>query len=269
MNPAVKDVVRLINAIDQSKHRSAVFLDFCELAYCALAKKASPFEEQREALEAQYMEVVGRYRNKDDVRKMPEIMGITLGEIGKGGCDFLGQVAAELGTLDSKLGQFFTPYEVSRLMAEINLADVDQMIEQQGYITISEPAAGAGGMLMAVADLIENKGHNLETSVWIEAVELSRSTYHMCYIQCAARGLAGKVICGNSLTLEVFTSAYTAGASVFFAANGDPWAKQREQAKQQAAEEQARNEQQAADRENRIKTLGDGPAIKGDQLTLF
>lgn len=75
MNPAVKEVVRLINSIDQSKFRSAVFADFCELAYCALAKNASPFAEQRDALEAQYMEVVGRYRNKDDVRKMPRFWG--------------------------------------------------------------------------------------------------------------------------------------------------------------------------------------------------
>lgn len=269
MNPAVKEVVRLLNGIDQSKFRSAVFANFCELAYCALAKNASPFAEQRDALETQYMDVVGRYRNKDDVRKMPEILGLTLAEIGKGGCDFLGQVAGELGTLDSKLGQFFTPYEVSCLMAQINLNDVDRIIEENGFVTAAEPAAGAGGMLMALADVIEGKGHNLETSVWVEAVELSRPTFHMCYIQCTARGLAGKIICGNSLSLEVFTGAYTAAAPVFFAANGDPLAKQKEQAKQQQAEAEARTEQSESARKDRLASLGSGPAITGDQLTLF
>lgn len=269
MNPAVKEFVRLLNDIDRSKHRSEVFADFCEMSYCALAKKASPFPDQREALEAQYMSVVGRYRDKDDVRKMPEMVGIALGEIGNGGCDFLGMVAGELEVLDAKLGQFFTPYEVSRMMAEISLPDVDEKIAEHGFITVQEPAAGAGGMLMAIADVIEGKGHSLETSVWIEAVELSRPTFHMCYVQCAARGLAGKVICGNSLSLEVFTSAYTAAAPVFFAANGDPLTKQKEQARQAAVQEAKREEQAEAERKDRLVTLGDGPVISGQQLTLF
>lgn len=269
MNPAVKQVVKLLNDIDQSKFRSAVFSDFCEMAYCALAKNACPFPEQRDALETQYMEVVARYRNKDDVRKMPEILALTLAEIGKGGVDFLGQVAGELEVLDSKLGQFFTPYEVSRLMAEINLTDIDRMIDEQGFITVSEPAAGAGGMLMAMADVIEAKGHDLETTVWIEAVELSRPTFHMCYVQCTARGLAGKVICGNSLSFEMFTSAYTAAAPVFFKANGDPFAKQKERAKQWEAEDRARKARLEADRSDRLEDLRDGPAITGEQLTLF
>lgn len=269
MTPAAKEFVRLINDIDRSKYRTEVFSDFCEMGYCALAKKASPFTEQQDALEAQYMEVVGRYRDKDDVRKMPELLGIALGEIGKGGCDFLGMVAGEIGALDSRLGQFFTPYEVSRLMAEINLSGVDQMIDEQGFITLQEPAAGAGGMLMAVADVIEGKGHNLETTVWIEAVELSRSTFHMCYLQCAARGLAGKIVCGNSISLEVFTGVYTAAAPVFLNANGDPFAKQKERAEQWEAAEKERVQRTEAERAERLENLGTGPAIAGDQLTLF
>lgn len=269
MTPAAKEFVRLINEIDRSKHRTEVFSDFCEMAYCALAKKANPFTDQQEALEAQYMGVVGRYRDKSDIWQMKDLFFLALAEIGKGGCDFLGMVAGEIGALESRLGQFFTPYEVSRLMAEINLSDVDQMIEEQGFITVQEPAAGAGGMLMAMADVIEGKGHNLETTVWIEAVELSRSTYHMCYLQCAARGLAGKIICGNSLSLEVFTGAYTAAAPVFLNANGDPFAKQKERAAQWEAAEKERAQRIEAEREERLENLGTGPAISGDQLTLF
>ena len=59
----VTKFIKLLNDIDRSKRRGEVFADFCEMTYCALAKVASPFEEQREALEAQYMDVVGRYRN--------------------------------------------------------------------------------------------------------------------------------------------------------------------------------------------------------------
>ena len=258
MRQPAKDFIKIMGELDRSKHQSEVFSDFCELAYCALAKKASPFEDQRTQLEAQYMEVVGRYRNKDDIRRMPELLGIALNELSAGGCDFLGEVAGEMGVLNDRLGQFFTPYHVSRLMAEINLTGLEKTIEEQRFVTVQEPAAGAGGMLIAVADKVEALGFNLETSLWFEATELSGSTFQMCYIQCAARGLAGRVTHGNSLTMETYTSAFTAAAHPFFEANGDPFAEQKE------AHEKAQ-----AIREDRISAMADAPPIIGDQLSLF
>lgn len=61
--------------------------------------------------------------------------------------------------------------------------------------------------------------------MWIEATELSRTTYYMGFIQINMRGIAGRVICGNSLSLEVYTSAYTAAAPVFISHNGLPLGK--------------------------------------------
>ena len=225
---AVSKFVRIIDWIDQSKHRSEVFQDFCELSYCALAKNASPNPKQKDDLEAQYMAVVAKYRNKDDVCQMPKLLAIAVTELSGGGCDFLGAVAGELGVLDSKLGQFFTPYEVSRLMAEITMTEVSKTIAEKGFVTIDEPAAGAGGMLLAVADVIEGKGHRPETTIWVEATELSRPTFYMCYIQLAARGLSGIVFCGNSLSMEMFTKAFLPATSMFLNKHGDPFKKQRE-----------------------------------------
>lgn len=47
--------------VDKSRHPNEMFRDFCEMAYCALVKAACPFFEQRDQLEAQYMEAVGWY----------------------------------------------------------------------------------------------------------------------------------------------------------------------------------------------------------------
>lgn len=265
MRQPAKDFLKVMGEMDRSKHQGEVFRDFCQMAYCALAKKASPFEDQRTRLEAQYMEVVGRYRNKDDIRRMPELMGIALLELSGGGCDFLGEVAGEMGVLNDRLGQFFTPYEVSRLMAEINLSGIEEQIKNEGFVTVQEPAAGAGGMLIAVADKVESLGFNLETSLWFEAVELSEPTFHMCYIQCAARGLAGRVVHGNSLTLETYTSAFTAAAYQFDAANGDPFAKQK--ADMTAAHAASVVEQ--SNRKERLSQMSEAPPIVGDQLSLF
>ena len=224
-HPAVKDFLRLLRQRDRSKRQTEVFADFCELAYCALAKRPSPFPDQRDQLEAQYMQVVGRYRDKDDIRAMPEMLALALTTISDGGTDFMSEVAGELGALDAGLGQFFTPYEVSRLIAEINLGDAAAQIAAKGFFTLQEPAAGAGGMLLAAADTLEARSLSLN-DVWMDAIELSRSTYHMLYVQLAGRGIAGRVICGNSLSLETYTWAYTPAAAHFVAAHGHPFASQ-------------------------------------------
>lgn len=236
---AVTAFVRALDQFDRSKTRTEVFRIFCEMAFCALAKRASPFADQRDRLEAQYMECVRMFPNKDDVRRMPEMMAIAIQTIAPGGVDFFGQVAAEIGALDARLGQFFTPYEVSRMMAEMSLGDVSAQIEEQGFITISEPAAGAGGMVLAVADVIEKQGFDPTRHIWVEAVELSRATFHMAYVQIAARGVAGRVINGNSLSLETYDQAFTPAAPAFHAMNGHPFAKQQEAARQAARAEKA------------------------------
>lgn len=76
--PAVTAFLRALDSFDRSKTRTEIFRIFCEMAYCALAKRASPFPDQRDRLEADYMSCVGLFPNKDDVRRMPDMMALAL-----------------------------------------------------------------------------------------------------------------------------------------------------------------------------------------------
>ncbi|MGO4855040.1 N-6 DNA methylase [Phaeovulum sp. W22_SRMD_FR3] len=205
-----------MNDIDHSKRRTEVFRDFCEMAYLALANTTAQ-PAKSDATEAEYMACVRRYRHKDDVRKMRDLLEIAVAAIAPGSRDFLGEVAAELGALDASLGQFFTPYDVSRLIAEMNLSDAKSIIEDRGFITLQEPAAGAGGMVIAAADALEKQGFDPRCCLWFEATEINRSTFHMLHIQTAYRGLAGRNIHGNSLTVEKYDSTLTPNALHFLA----------------------------------------------------
>jgi hypothetical protein len=211
--------IKRMNDIDRSKRRTEVFRDFCEMAYLALAKTTA-HPAKYDANEAEYMGCVRRYRDKDDVRKMRDLLEIAVAAIAPGSRDFLGEVTAEVGTLDSSLGQFFTPYDVSRLIAEMNLYDAKSIIEDRGFITLQEPAAGAGGMVIAAADTLEKQGFDPSFCLWFEATEISRSAFHMLHIQTAYRGLSGRNIHGNSLTLEKFGSNLTPNALHFLAQRG-------------------------------------------------
>ncbi|MHB1051410.1 MAG: N-6 DNA methylase, partial [Bacteroidota bacterium] len=106
-------------------------------------------------------------------------------------------------------GQFFTPYNVSLMMAKMTFTGVKDRIQEQGYITVNEPACGSGGMLVAVRQVLIEEGCNPSRDMLIVAQDISDIAFMMCYIQLSLYGLAGKVVHGNTLSMEIFRELYT------------------------------------------------------------
>ena len=59
-------------------------------------------------------------------------------------------------------GQFFTPMAIAELMAEVSIDHIKETIEKDGYITVNEPAAGAGAMVIALANVLKKHGYNYQ-----------------------------------------------------------------------------------------------------------
>ena len=215
-----KDFIKILDEMDRSKHRQDHFRNFCEMTYCAYAKLTALNEERADQLEEQYMSIVGTYKNKDDVRLMPKLVSLTFQALHKKGCDFLGEIAGEIDALDKKNGQFFTPYDVSKMMALMTLPDIEPLIKEDGFFSMSDPAAGAGCMILAAADIVDEQGFDYSEIMSVQAVELNESTYHMLFVQLALKGIAADVINGNSLSLGVFETAHTPAALHFVGKHG-------------------------------------------------
>ena len=210
--------LKRLRSLDGSKDDREKFRDFLELAYCAVAKlTAAP--ERAEALEDRYMTVVRSYRDKDDVRAYPELLAMAACAAPEHG-DFLGPIAAELGVLNPRAGQFFTPWEVSRLMAEMLLADAGAIIAERGFITLSEPAAGAGGMVLAAAETLRRQGHDPARTMLAHAVEISPLCFQMCFLQLAFVGLPALAERMDTLSLERFEAVWTPATAAFYAEHG-------------------------------------------------
>lgn len=214
---AKRDFIEGIHKLARSGRRhSEVLDDFLELAFCAVAKGTYQHidADRAEAFEQRYMKRVGQ-RDAEYVRAMPRLLAIMEPEVGTGGCDFLGEVAGELGSLHEGIGQFFTPYHVSRLIAETTIVDgVNTLIVERGYFTVDEPAVGAGGMLLAIADALAGKGYDPMLCMRARATDLSATAFQMAYLQLSFRGIAAEVFHGNTLTLEQFDSLVTPGMLV-------------------------------------------------------
>ena len=205
----VHDLVR-----EGGRNHREVFADFLELAFCAIAKPTHWDPKRQDELEARYMFVV-RSRDAEYIRRMPELLGMMTIGLQEEPCDFLGSVAGELGALSDHLGQFFTPFELSIAMAEMALSDCDELIREKGFITVSEPACGAGGMVLAAAQVLRSKGLDPELTMYVQAVDLSKTAFQMAYIQLAVSNIAADVCHGNTLTLETFGWEMTPSAFTF------------------------------------------------------
>ncbi len=116
--------------------------------------------------------------------------------------DFLGTAYMQLEIGNDRSGQFFTPPEVSRMMAEMTFTGMEEHIKAKGYVTVDEPAAGAGGMLIEAANTLQRPGFDPRATMLFRAADIDRTCFNLAYFQLSTLGLCGEVIHGNTLSLE-------------------------------------------------------------------
>lgn len=208
-----KQFIKTFTRLAHHRERHDVLADFLEMAFCAVRKTTLPEGPAADAIEERYMAVVRRNKVEDVRGPMPELLGITRLAVQAGGCDFLGQVIVELELPNQHMGQFFTPYDVSRMMAEMTFDTVDEIIAEQGFVTVLEPACGAGGMIIAAADVLEARGFDIGRQLYVDATDISPTCFKMSYLQASFRGIPAIIRRGNTLSLERFEHAVT---PVFF-----------------------------------------------------
>jgi type I restriction-modification system DNA methylase subunit len=206
-----KDLLRLIDRADQREHRGRgeMFRTFLAMAYNAI-KKATVLGAAAEACEAAYMEEVNRLRDPQHTAPIiADALGCVTVGLEEGLHDFMGPVFMETIS-NPHVGQFFTPDELGRLMAEMTaVPDLVEKLSTQDHVTAMEPAGGTGGMVLAVSRALADRGLDFSRRVAWRVVELDRAAYWGCYIQLSLAGVNAEVINGNSLTLEVFDQAIT------------------------------------------------------------
>jgi hypothetical protein len=225
-----KQFIRTFDSIGRHRSRYERFADFLELATCAIRKTTVPPGPEADAFEQRYMNVVARYP-PDDIRTMPKLLAFTQLAVAHGGCDFLGGIAGELEFLDPSLGQLITPYPLSRLIAEMTLQDAAGLIADRGFVTLQEPASGAGGMIIAAADVLETKGFDPRSTLYVEALDVAGLCFKMTYLQLALRGVPATVRHANTLSLETYESAHTPAFLLFLQQHGAAFQRWQEEAR--------------------------------------
>lgn len=197
-----KEFLRVFNQLT-NRHRSwDVWRDFIVMYACALS---NPVDKQHyDEREALYLRTIQKY-NKQEQPLFPELAAHTVMALEENPeQDFLGSIYMSLNLGNQHNGQFFTPYHVCELMAEVTMQVSVMRIEEDGYITINDPCCGAGATLIAgvhaAKKRLEKAGYNYQDHVLVIAQDIDQTVALMCYIQLSLLGIAGYVKVGNSLT---------------------------------------------------------------------
>ena len=152
--------------------------------------------------EEEYLSRISKYP-KEMQDKFPELLSIVVLALDENPeQDFLGSMYHRLNLHQKQKGQFFTPYHISELMAEITIGSkesMDEEIRRKGFISVNDSCCGAGAMLIAFANMARKHGLNYQNSVLFMAQDIDRTAALMCYIQLSLLGCSAVVIVGDSL----------------------------------------------------------------------
>lgn len=193
-----RTVVKLFHSLTGRNTLWQLWADFVAMSAISISNTIDKaYAEQREQM---YMTICKRY-NQKELDVFAQILAeIVMGMEETADQDFLGELYMALELGNDRAGQFFTPYCVCRMMAEINAPGLEDNISRRGWISCNDCAAGAGATLIAFANVCRDHGINYQTKVLFVAQELDFTTALMCYLQLSLLGCAGYVIIQNTLT---------------------------------------------------------------------
>lgn len=213
---AQKEFLKLFDTLTGAHSRWEVWKDMIVIFATAISNGVDKrFWDEREKL---YMDTIQRYTHEQQQRfaDLFSMLVITMDEQAQNRTfsDFLGELFMELGLGNDSGGQFFTPYDVCRAMASMTM-DKDGLrkeIEARNYVSINDPACGAGATLIAAAEIMWDCDINYQHTALFTGQDIDFTTALMCYVQLSLIGCAGYIRIGNTLT-DPMTGSVLHGAN--------------------------------------------------------
>ena len=194
---AQKEILKIFDSLCGWHGRWEVWADWVALSACAISSAAdTPHREQREKT---YRTIQGKY-TPAEMDAMGGMLGMVVAALEENpDQDFLGDLFMQLGLGNDHNGQFFTPYSVCKAMAALNCPNLAGQIREKGWISVNDPACGAGALLVALANECTRQEINYQQHVLFAAQDIDFTAAMMCYIQLSLLGCAGYVSIGDTL----------------------------------------------------------------------
>ena len=217
--PHHKDIADILGMIHDRDHYT-VIRDFFELSAISIRNNFD-FGPEHANFEKRYKEIAQGYKKEylEGFAKALGLLGEKIRSAVEGNApfaDWAGELYMDSGTSNGNMGQFFTPYHVSKLMAEC-IFDKEKLKAEisedpDRVITIAEPTCGAGGLIVASIDALNEAGVNYSWNAFVDCGDIDQRCVHMTYVTLSLLGVPAVVRLGDALMMEYrqnwFTPAY-------------------------------------------------------------
>lgn len=196
-NDHQKEFLRIFNVLCGRYNRWEVWQDFVILTattFSFTTDKANAPERMKT------FQAIAKKHTEDEMRSFDAMLNeVVEGMTQQPDQDFLGSLymLCELG--NEHTGQFFTPYDVCKCMAMITMGNAS-LDFSQGFVSVSDPACGAGATLLALANILKEKNVYYHTKVLFVGQDIDYIVGLMCYIQLSLMGCAGYVVIGDTIS---------------------------------------------------------------------
>lgn len=191
-----KNFLKIFNSLTGKHSRWEIWEDFVTLTAIEISNSTDKVNAPERT--KMYQTIVSKYSAKERDGMVEMLAEVIMGMEQNPDQDFLGSLymMCELG--NDHAGQFFTPYDVCRCMAEITF-DPKLHPDMEGFISVSDPACGAGATLLAFLNVCKRRNICYHNKVLVIAQDIDFIVGLMCYIQCSFMGCAGYVVIGDTL----------------------------------------------------------------------
>jgi len=193
-----REFCTLVNNLQRKYGKWQIWNDFLLLSATSLVNSFP--SEKRDSREEAYLQTIRRYTKEEQETFITLFSYVVLALEENPKQDFLGTLYHRLNLQQEQKGQFFTPYHISELMAELNFNETAKTpIENRGYLTVNDPTCGSGAMLIAFSNVCLQHHINHQQKVLFFAQDIDWTAAMMCYIQLSLLGCNAFVIIGDSL----------------------------------------------------------------------
>lgn len=198
-----KEIIKIIEKISGKYSSYEVFTDWIRCCSLSISNSCTLFKDKVwKDREQMYLDTIKKY-TKEEVDLFVEMFVLLSETLEEEPSDVLGQIYMESGMGSKAAGQFFTPYHLSELCAKLSLPDPSE----NGVYYINEPSCGGGGMIIAAASALKEKGIDYQRKMEVVAQDLDWKGVYMCYLQLSLLGISAICVQGDTIC-EPYAKGY-------------------------------------------------------------
>lgn len=191
-----KEIIDTIESISGRYSPYEVFNDWIKCCSLAISNSVQLIHSKLwNDREREYLSIMEKYTEEERM-KFSDMLGMLCITLEAEIADVLGEIYMESGMGSKITGQFFTPFRVSELCAQVLLMNPDE----DGKYIINEPSCGGGGAIIAAAATLKERGIDYQRNMRVVAQDLDWKGVYMCYLQLSLLGIDAICIQGDTLT---------------------------------------------------------------------